>query len=339
MVEKQTQPLSNERIIESLNSDYGLKVSKLISLALGADMNAWVYKAQSNNSLSYFVKLKTGHHDDLSVSILSLLQDAGVKQIITPFKTLEGQVVQHVEDATLLVYPFVEGQNGFKRDLSDDQWVMLGKVLRHVHECHVSLALQNRLRRETYSPKWREKVRSLYAYIETQPSGDKIAVKFLGAIKKHRKAIERLVNKSEELAQKAQKQPVEFVLCHSDIHGGNVLIDEKGAFFIVDWDDPIMAPKERDLMFIGGGIANVWNEPHEVELFYKGYGTTEINQTILAYYRHERIVEDIAEYGEALLLSNEGGEARSEMYQHFIAMFEPRGVVEIAFETENRESS
>ena len=30
-------------------------------------------------------------------------------------------------------------------------------------------------------------------------------------------------------------------------------------------------PKERDLMFIGGGVANVWNKPHEETLFYKGY--------------------------------------------------------------------
>ena len=104
--------------------------------------------------------------------------------------------------------------------------------------------------------------------------------------------------------------------------------------YIVDWDDPIMAPKERDLMFIGGGVANVWNKPHEEELFYKGYGKTEVNTTILAYYRHERIVEDIADYGQDLLLTTAGGEDRPEMYKHFIGMFEPSGVVDIAFKTD-----
>ena len=134
--------------------------------------------------------------------------------------------------------------------------------------------------------------------------------------------------------QMIQEQSPEFVLCHSDIHGGNVLIDEKGSIFIVDWDEPIMAPKERDLMFIGGGVANVWNNPHEKDLFYQGYRETEINKTILAYYRHERIVEDIAVYGEALLLTTAGGEDRVEMYKHFVAMFESRGVVDIAFKTD-----
>ena len=86
-------------------------------------------------------------------------------------------------------------------------------------------------------------------------------------------------------------------------------------------------------MFIGGGVGNVWNKPHEGEWFYKGYGKTDINQTILAYYRHERIVQDIAEYAHKLLLTTTGGADRLEMFKHFIGMFEPRGVVEIAFET------
>ena len=147
-------------------------------------------------------------------------------------------------------------------------------------------------------------------------------------------AIHRLVDRAEQLGQKIQEQSPKFVLCHSDIHGGNVLIDENDTIYIVDWDDPIMAPKERDLMFIGGGVANVWNNPHEEEFFYKGYGKTEINRTILAYYRHERIVEDIALYGQELLLTTAGGEDRPEMYKQFIAMFEPRGVVDIAFKTD-----
>ena len=79
----------------------------------------------------------------------------------------------------------------------------------------------------------------------------------------------------------------------------------------------------------------MWNQSHEETLFYKGYGKVDINRVILAYYRHERIVEDIAEYGQNLFLTIEGGENRSEMYKHFIAMFAPKGVVDIAFKTDD----
>jgi spectinomycin phosphotransferase len=61
---------------------------------------------------------------------------------------------------------------------------------------------------------------------------------------------------------------------------------------------------------------------------------TEINWEILSYYRHERIVEDIAIYGQQLLLTTEGGHDRIEMYQQFAKQFDPQGVVNIAFKTD-----
>jgi spectinomycin phosphotransferase len=48
---------------------------------------------------------------------------------------------------------------------------------------------------------------------------------------------------------------------------------------MVDSDDPIIAPKERDLMFMGGSVGN---KPQEKELFYEQYGKTEVNRTLLS---------------------------------------------------------
>jgi len=93
-------------------------------------------------------------------------------------------------------------------------------------------------------------------------------------------------------------------------------------------------PKERDLMFIGGAVANVWNKPHEEKCFYQGYRNTEINMAILAYYRHERTVEDIALIGQQLLMTSVDNQTRMESYKHFTDQFEPQGVVEIAFKTD-----
>lgn len=332
MIEK--QPLSEKFIINCLNADYGIEVTVLTLLPLGADMNASVYKAQTYDQTSYFVKLKRGHHHDIGIAIVELLHDAGIKETIPPVKTILGQSTQHIEDFTLIVYPFVNGQDGFSSNLTDNQWVKLGSALKQVHEIDVPPSIQNRVRREVYSPKWREAVRSLYIHIDDEPTGDAIALKLLKFMKENILAIRRLVDRAEQLGQKLQNQSHKFVLCHSDIHGGNVLLAGNDNIYIVDWDDPIMAPKERDLMFIGGGVANIWNKPHEEKIFYKGYGTTKVNSTILAYYRHERIVEDIAEYGQALLLTSGGGEERLEMYKHFMWMFEPNGVVDIAFKTD-----
>jgi len=322
--------------IDCLNTKYGIAVTTLTLLPLGADMDASVYRAETRDGQSYFVKLKRGHHSDISVTLLALLQASGIQQIIPPIKATDGKLTQYIEDFTLILYPFVEGQNAFYHHLTNDQWIALGKTLKQVHELDLPSSIKDQIRKETYSSKWREALRSLDAHIDRDIAHDETALKLQTFMKEHKAIIHRLVDRAESLSQMIREQSPEFVLCHSDIHGGNVLIDESGTIYIVDWDEPIMAPKEHDLMFIGGGVANVWNNPREEELFYRGYGKTNINKVILAYYRHERIVKDIVEYAQALLLTSRGGGDRLEMYKHFMDMFEPNGVVDIAFKTDER---
>lgn len=327
--------LSDQFIIDCLQTIYGIKVAAFTCLPLGADIDASVYKARAEDQSSYFVKLKHYSDDDTSAALQLLLHNAEIKEIIAPIKTIDGQPIYHINDFMLVVYPFIEGQDGFSVDLTDDQWIILGKALRQVHEFHLPLSIKDQLKRETYCSPWIDAVRDIYKQIDAGVKAvDDIALKLLMFMKEHRKTIQCLIDRAEQLKIKIKEQPSEFVLCHSDIHAGNVLIANNGALYIVDWDNPIMAPKERDLMFVGAGVGNVWNNPDQEKLFYKGYGQAHINREILAYYRYIRIVEDIAIYCQELLLITGGAKEREIMYKHFIDMFAPQGVVEIAFDTD-----
>jgi len=37
------------------------------------------------------------------------------------------------------------------------------------------------------------------------------------------------------------------VLCHTDIGGGKLLVDDDGWLILLDWDDATVAPPEHDL--------------------------------------------------------------------------------------------
>jgi spectinomycin phosphotransferase len=39
--------------------------------------------------------------------------------------------------------------------------------------------------------------------------------------------------------------------------------------YIVDWDTPLLAPKKHDLIFIGGGINNIWKSKRGESVFYE----------------------------------------------------------------------
>ena len=90
---------------------------------------------------------------------------------------------------------------------------------------------------------------------------------------------------------------------------------------------------ERDLMFVVGGIDEIWKSEREEALFYKGYGKTEINFAALAYYRYERIINDISAYCEQLLLTDTGGADRESAFKSVTENFEPNGMIASADNT------
>ncbi|HCD9516900.1 TPA: aminoglycoside O-phosphotransferase APH(9)-Ia [Legionella pneumophila] len=325
--------IPDQHLIALLKVYYGIDIHTVQLIVGGADMNAFGYKADSESN-SYFVKLKYGHHDEINLSIIRLLHDSGIKEIIFPIYTRDTKLFQQIDHFKIIVYPFINAPNGFTQNLTEKQWHQLGKVLRQIHETSVPTAIQQRLRKETYSPKWREMVRSFYNKIGFDDSDDQITTDFKTFFNQKIDSIHRLVDSSEELSKKIQLDLDKYVLCHSDVHAGNVLVVNEGSIFIIDWDEPMLAPKERDLMFIGGGIGNVWNKPHEIDYFYEGYGKTNVDKIILSYYRHERIVEDIAVYGQDLLSRDQNNESRLESFKHFKSMFDPNDVVEIAFSSD-----
>ncbi|HHL0270881.1 TPA: aminoglycoside O-phosphotransferase APH(9)-Ia [Legionella pneumophila] len=325
--------IPDQQLIKLLKVYYGIDIHAVQLIVGGADMNAFGYKADSESN-SYFVKLKYGHHDEINLSIIRLLYDSGIKEIIFPIYTRDTKLFQQIDHFKIIVYPFIDAPNGFTQNLTEKQWQQLGKVLRQIHETSVPTAIQQRLRKETYSPKWREMVRSFYNKIGFDDSDDQITADFKSFFNQKIDSIHRLVDSSEELSQKIQPDLDKYVLCHSDVHAGNVLVVNEESIYIIDWDEPMLAPKERDLMFIGGGIGNVWNKHHEIDYFYEGYGKTNVDKIILSYYRHERIVEVIAVYGQDLLSRDQNDESRLESFKHFKSMFDPNNVVEIALSSD-----
>jgi hypothetical protein len=101
--------------------------------------------------------------------------------------------------------------------------------------------------------------------------------------------------------------------------------------WIVDWDEAVLAPRERDLMFVVGGIGHGLVRPHDTERFLRGYGETGIDPRLLAHYRTAWAVQDIAAYGEEVLLTPSlGQETRPAALEGFMDLFEPGNIVDLA---------
>ncbi len=327
--------LQDEKIIACLRDEFGLPIVRVDFLPLGADVNTAVYRVVGDVGTPYFLKLRCGVFDETSVKLPRFLHDQGITQIIAPLATEAGFLWAILDAFHVLLYPFVEGRNGFEVHMSERQWVELGAALKAIHRALSPPEVTGGLRRETYSPERRDSLKAFLARVERETFDDPTAAKLATLMRSKRETLLNLVDRAERLGAVLQERAPELVVCHSDVHGWNVLIDSNnGRLYIVDWDDPILAPKERDLMFVVGDIGGMWYPEQREALFYQGYGQAEIDPVALAYYRYERIINELVVTCHELFLTHAGGENREQMLGFMLGQFQPNSVIERAYRSD-----
>jgi spectinomycin phosphotransferase len=322
--------IHEDRIKVVLLDEYRLQALEIVFLPIGADVNTAVYRVDGADEQIYFFKLRKSAFDELSTSVPQLLHKQGLRQIIAPVKTRAGQLWGSLDEYKTILYPYIEGQDGYEAALSDRQWLDLGAALQRLHAARVPAALARLIPQEAYSAEGRDRVKVFQAQAAAIDFLEPVAARLAEFMRQKRAVIDDLVGQAQELGELLQKRHQEFVLCHGDFHPGNVLIGTDGNLYLVDWDNLIFAPKERDLMAVGAGMGGLWSEARLKDLFYQGYGRVEINRMALAYYRSERIVQDIAAFCEQLFLTEEGGEDREQAYRYFTGQFLPGREIEAA---------
>jgi spectinomycin phosphotransferase len=333
MLEKPDLP--DDYMIACLHDAYGLPVRQIAFLPLGADSNTAVYRAVMADDTAYFVKLRRGVFDEMSVVLPKFLSDLGIRQIIGPLATKTGQLWAPLEQFTVTLYPFIEGRNGYDCVLSDNQWVDFGRAMKSIHTAVIPPSILTHIQRETYSSQWRNIVKGYMEQVELQTFQEPIAARLATFLRTKRAQIVDLIGRTERLAQAFETRSREYTLCHADIHAGNILLDAANTMYIVDWDTAVLAPKERDLMFIGSGLmGNGRTLQEEQRLFYHGYGQTAIDPIGIAYYRYERIIQDIAAFCEEIFLTLEGDDDREQSLRYLVSNFQPGGVLDIAYSTD-----
>jgi spectinomycin phosphotransferase len=325
--------IKNNLLVSALRDAHELHVRQLEFLPLGADVNTAVYRVVTEDKIVYFLKLRRGTFNEPSVTFPKYLYDQAIQQLIAPLPTKTGHLWTEVEEFKLVLYPFVEGHDAYQVALSEGHWLEFGTTLKRIHTLPVPTTLEQQLPRETYSDHWRNVVKKL---LERSDAGlDPVASEMLSFLKSKRSDILHLVKRTENLALSVAAQNLALSVCHADLHAGNLFIGKDDSFYIVDWDTLLLAPKERDLMFIGAGLMGGHREPDdEKKLFYQGYGETAVSSSALAYFRYERIIQDIAAYGEELFSGDGGDEDRKQSLHYLEANFLPNGTIDLAVRAE-----
>jgi spectinomycin phosphotransferase len=251
--------------------------------------------------------------------------------VIPPLPTRSRQWTSELGPYTLALYPFVDGVDGYQAEMSETQWIQLGAALKRLHGVRLPPTIRRALPREDYSPRFRQRVQSFLGRAASRHFDDPLAAELAALLAAQASRVQQLLAAADSLARQLPNRARAQVLCHGDIHNGNVLISGADALHIVDWDTALLAPQERDLMFIGSGLlGRPGNEAQEAAWFYQGYGVVEVDAAVVAYYRCERVVQDIEAYTAEILAGSSPSQDRPQALRYLSSQFEPGNVVDIA---------
>ena len=114
----------------------------------------------------------------------------------------------------------------------------------------------------------------------------------------HREKFMQELTRLKELQREVRKMDLEFVNCHGEPSPGNVLSSDDNEVCLLDWDDPIFAPKEKDLLFFKDNIEPVMRG-------YRRFSEdTSVNRDVVEFYGHMWNLGEIADYGGRIFFEN-----------------------------------
>jgi spectinomycin phosphotransferase len=302
--------IPEERLRDCLQDQYDLYPVTLEFLPRWQDYNAGVYRVLSEQGTAYLLKVTSRSLYEPSCLVPHYLRDQRITSVVAPVPTRSGALCTKLVDWTVIVYPWISGDSSLM-GMTNEQWKEVGTIFKRIHQVMLPPEGFSSLRKETFDPT--EYVRWVHAFethhLHSRHGGSGSSRALRADWRAHQTTIHTAVTTLKKLAEMLKACPFPYVICHADLHPANLLRDRHGHVFVIDWDEVMLAPKERDFIFV--------REP-QADAFWQGYGMIEIDWMLLSYYLWERVVQDVIEYAQNVCFRDDWvEETRADVAQLF----------------------
>jgi spectinomycin phosphotransferase len=301
----------HERLRAAVEGAFSVRLTAVDPVDGGADVQATVWRATDDTGASYAVKLTRGG------SVAGLLVPAhlaavGVRGVPAPLLTAQGRPWADLAGARLSAVPWVEGRRGLDGGLDADGWRSLGVLLGAVHRCETPSEVRRALPVEDHRPAAAGEVLGVAARLAAlPPDADELSIELRVLWRDAQPRVEALVEQTVDLGGRLRGRGAPQVICHNDPHLGNVVVDGAAQVWLLDWDDVVLAPRERDLVFVHDWVlGDTVVGPQERAWFFEGYGDVPVDAELLAYFTAVRAIEDLT-WATQVLDARAGGQDRA----------------------------
>jgi spectinomycin phosphotransferase len=328
------------QLFEWLEADFDLQPVEAILVEGGVDRGATLWRVRDVIGRDLAVKWTSGG-TVAGLTVSQALAHAGVDGVVAPLPANDGRLWSDREGRRLVVAPWVDAPVALNADLEERHWVALGQLLAAVHALPVAGTTDLPSSDQPHR-RLRSAVAALHRDLDealdlgsTTGVTDALTVLVLDEAPMIRVVVDALLSGAEHLHATGawSRNAAPNVVCHADPHLGNVLVDDEGGVWLLDWDDAVLGPREQDLLFVldGGVLAFAPVTAAQSEAFFTGYGPVEIDRHALAYHRSLRALEDLVDFAlEVLAPDRHPRPIREAAYRYLQGNLAAGGLTEAA---------
>lgn len=297
------EPKGLKEIIEShLISVYAITPIEMTFIPVGEESTSYKVKTDKNE---YVVKFNqdTSSQEQTEKTHALLLELAENSFIIPPVQTSLGTTVHEVENGYISVFPFVKGPLVVEENPDFHQELVEKLVEICVLLQSKTSSIQTQLPTEDFNENYQQAFEEVMkqAHIQTEKRFSKVTLQY-------ERKIQELIEGFSKLSIHYKKNKPALVITHGDLTGLNI-IQVPGDIKLLDWDGCMLAPKERDLMFLND--SSFFNK----EEYLQKINETNIDEQLITYYKlrwaldsivtnlHELAIQNFAEIDEKVKLA------------------------------------
>ncbi|MCL2060055.1 MAG: GNAT family N-acetyltransferase [Oscillospiraceae bacterium] len=220
-------------LLDFIRQEYGLEPVDIAPAKRGFFGETWKMDTAGQ---SYFLKLDySGAHKRIyerSFPIMEHMGANGIDFVSKIIKSADGRLSVPYDGAVLGVFDWIDGDNVQNEATKKEEYRMLAKIYTVPTEgLHIP--------REDFMGKSADLFYKQWEMLEDP--------QIHAIFKKNRAKLEHRAKRLKHFSAMCQNDTAVFAITHGDA-GGNVIMDGD-RYYIVDWDDPIVAPPERDAWF------------------------------------------------------------------------------------------
>jgi Ser/Thr protein kinase RdoA (MazF antagonist) len=305
-----SERIDKERLSDTVNVAYDLKITDLTFIPKGED--ALAYVGRTSGGARYFVRVQRAARAAGLARIYAVLyalrHQRGLSQVVAPCPSRQGGVVIPFGDYTVALFPYIEGRTLYELTPSPEDIAGAGALLAELHAVSPEGLSLSRERFE--NPFEGPILHALDVARAPSPAEAPVQRDLRRLLLAEQADIRTTCAHMQALRAQAETLTIDWVVTHGDPNRDNVLKDRAGRLHLTDWGELALGPAERDLSFWTGDA---------FETFLRHYASLRpdlvLHRALFEFYFYRWSLQEIADFSTRILFDALGPEEDAHAWE------------------------